>query len=220
MLAVKSSRVQLRPTLAARKRRSIFAGCLSAVLLAAGGVVPVSGGIDTEDTTAAVLYARPQKPKPGTDTPPPAAPPPEAPLPPLEAKPRNEAIAVSFRHLDFRPPNELDLGIVPETRFLEKAPAHIRALDGRLVRITGYMMPVRMEKDKVVECIVVPSLLHCCFGKVPRFCEYVVARMKGEPIPKLLDRPVIFHGKLSVGDVFEQGYWVTFYTLDCTRIDP
>ena len=95
----------------------------------------------------------------------------------------------------------------------------IRALDGRTVRLTGYMIPVDMQGWNVRRCVIVPSQANCCFGQAPRFCEFVVATMTGADVPLALDVPLAFTGTLRVGDVAEGDVWSAFYTLECTAVE-
>jgi hypothetical protein len=126
-----------------------------------------------------------------------------------------EETAVDFRRLSFDAPEETPSG-QSKTRYFKYAPDRIRRLDGQNVRITGFMVPIRLEGRRVRECVIVASRLNCCFGQTPRFCEFVIARMKGDGVPVEIDVPVAFAGKLHVGDVYEGDYWSAFYVLDCS----
>lgn len=129
-----------------------------------------------------------------------------------------EELAITFADLNFHPPSERKLGRDHNVRFLEEAPEAIRALNGRNVRLSGFMIPIRMENTDVRECVIVPSQLNCCFGRPPRFCQLVVVRMTDKAIPPIVEQLVSFSGTLHVGDVYERGYWYTFYRLDCTGV--
>lgn len=93
-------------------------------------------------------------------------------------------------------------------------PEKIRELDGKRVRIEGYMLPTRLDEGKARECLILANQMACCYGQSPRFCEFIVGTVKGPPAPVLQDRPLVFEGKLTVADVFEKGVWMSLYALD------
>lgn len=129
-------------------------------------------------------------------------------------------LPLGFPDLGFAPPNEDQLyrSGGPPPQFLDHAPASIRALDGRVVRIRGFMIPLKVESGRLSECAIVASQLSCCFGVAPRFCEFVIVRLPPEGPPPPADIPLSFKGTLHVGDVVEDGLWATFYRLDCTAV--
>jgi hypothetical protein len=124
---------------------------------------------------------------------------------------------INFARLSFRAPNE-DRTTEGGVNFLAHAPEAIRVLDGRAVRLTGYMIPVDMQGWNVRRCVIVPSQANCCYGQAPRFCEFVVATMTGADVPLALDEPLAFTGTLRVGDVAEGDVWSAFYTLECIAV--
>lgn len=132
--------------------------------------------------------------------------------------PAGIAEALTFRHLAFTAPDE-DRTAVSGVSFLEHAPAAIKALDGKLISITGFMIPVDMDGWNVRRCVIVPSQMNCCYGQSPRFCEFIVADLTGANVRLALDQPVMFTGTLQVGDVSDGGTWSAFYSLDCTAAE-
>lgn len=97
-------------------------------------------------------------------------------------------------------------------------PQRIKRLDGTEVRIRGFMVPTREEGGKVREFMILPSRMTCCYGQSPRFCEFLVARMRGNPVPARMDEAASFEGVLHVGDVYVNGYWSALYSLDCSTV--
>jgi hypothetical protein len=96
-------------------------------------------------------------------------------------------------------------------------PAPIKALSGKKVVITGYMVPVRLEKGMVTEFLLMRNTQACCFGGVPNMNEWVVVKIpKG--VPPLMDTPVAFYGLLKVGSILENGYVTGLYELDADRM--
>jgi hypothetical protein len=129
-------------------------------------------------------------------------------------------LLLDFRRLDFRLPPEAHAAEAVGKGYNRWLPDGIKAYHGREIFIEGYLLPTRMEQGGVRECLILADQNACCFGQMPRFCSYLVARIKGTPVPVQMDRPLVFNGTLHVGDVFEHGYWTALYTLDCTGVAP
>jgi hypothetical protein len=76
-------------------------------------------------------------------------------------------------------------------------------------------MPVKMEKGFTTELLLVSSPQLCCYGVAPQFNEFIVVKMKKDAgVKPPMDVPVEFYGKLSVKEVFEDGYLSNIYTLE------
>ncbi len=95
----------------------------------------------------------------------------------------------------------------------EQIPAEVKNWNGKKAVITGFMLPVKLEKGKCVEFLVMANQMACCFGSVPNMNDWVVVRMKsGTPV--IQDVPISFYGTLKVGAMFENGYMTGIYELD------
>jgi hypothetical protein len=95
----------------------------------------------------------------------------------------------------------------------EQIPAEVKSWSGQKVMVTGYMMPVKMEKGLVTEFLVLKDPAMCCYGAVPNMNEWIVVRMKKGVLP-LMDLPIAFFGQLKVGAMFENGYMSGIYFLE------
>ncbi len=115
----------------------------------------------------------------------------------------------------FNPP-EPDAGAKPGTpppSAANQIPAPIKALDGKKVIVTGYMMPTKLEKGLVTEFLLVANPSACCYGATPQINEFIVVKMtKG--VKSVMDTPVEFYGKLLVKEVVEDGFLSNIYTLE------
>jgi hypothetical protein len=100
----------------------------------------------------------------------------------------------------------------------EQIPARVKSWSGKKAAITGFMIPVKMEKGLATEFLVMRNTLACCYGGTPAVTEWVVAKMKKGGVPVTMDVPVIFYGDLKVGPIFENGYLNGIYQLDCERM--
>ncbi len=154
---------------------------------------------------------------PGADSPNTPQPYPAAPLtagPAVE----NGYLKLGFEQLAsyaFNPPPfdpAADPKAIPPTGE-EQIPAMVKSWSGKKAVITGYMVPVKMEKGMVTEFLLMRNTMACCFGTVPNMNEWVVVKMK-KGVPPLMDVPVAFFGELKVGAMFENGYMTGLYELD------
>lgn len=99
----------------------------------------------------------------------------------------------------------------------EQIPAQVKSWNGRKVVITGYMMPVKMEKGLVTEFLLMRNTMACCFGTTPAMNEWVIVKMK-KGVPPTMDLPISLYGELKVGALFENGYMTGLYELDGERV--
>jgi len=95
----------------------------------------------------------------------------------------------------------------------EQIPAAVKAWNGKKAVVTGFMVPVKMEKGLVTELLLMRNTMACCYGSVPNMNEWVVIKMQ-RGVQPLMDVPVSFYGSLKVGAMFENGYMTGLYELD------
>lgn len=99
----------------------------------------------------------------------------------------------------------------------EQIPAMVKSWNGKKAVVTGYMVPVKMDKGLVTEFLLMRDTMSCCFGAVPNVNEWVVVKMK-KGVQPLMDLPVSFYGELKVGAMFENGYLTGLYELEGERM--
>ena len=99
----------------------------------------------------------------------------------------------------------------------EQIPPIVKGWNGKKAVVTGYMVPVKMEKGLVIEFLLMRNTLACCFGTVPNMNEWVIVKMKKGVAP-MMDVPVAFYGQLKVGAMFENGYMTGLYELDAEKM--
>lgn len=95
----------------------------------------------------------------------------------------------------------------------EQIPAMVKGWNGKKAVVTGYMVPVKMDKGLVTEFLLMRNTMSCCFGGVPNMNEWIVVKMK-KGVQPMMDVPVSFYGELKVGAMFENGYMTGLYELD------
>jgi hypothetical protein len=169
----------------------------SSLALIAFGVLPI-----------AVLAADTASSKPATE----AAP--AVPAPQVE----NGYLKLGFEQLasyQFNPP-PFDPAANPNAKpptGEEQIPPVVKGWNGKKAIITGYMVPVKMDKGLVTEFLLMRNTMACCFGTVPNMNEWVVVKMK-KGVQPMMDVPVAFYGELKVGAMFENGYMTGLYELE------
>ena len=84
-------------------------------------------------------------------------------------------------------------------------PDEVKQIDGKKVAITGFMLPIDVDKGKVKRFLLLKSTMSCCFGVAPRINEVIyVESSKKEKIQTVMDMPITVFGKLAVGQQFRQ----------------
>ena len=99
----------------------------------------------------------------------------------------------------------------------EQIPPIVKGWNGKKAVITGYMVPVKMDKGLVTEFLLMRNTMACCFGTVPNMNEWVIVKMK-KGVQPMMDVPVAFYGELKVGAMFENGYMTGLYELEGERM--
>jgi len=95
----------------------------------------------------------------------------------------------------------------------EQIPGEVKSWSGQKVLVTGFMMPVKMEKGLVTEFLLLKDPMMCCYGTVPNINEWIVVKMTKGVAP-LMDVPIAFYGVLKIGAMFENGYLSGIYQLE------
>ncbi|QDV05353.1 hypothetical protein Poly30_08500 [Planctomycetes bacterium Poly30] len=94
-------------------------------------------------------------------------------------------------------------------------PDRIRSLDGKKVALTGYMIALRWNKNKLEHFMLVRDLKSCCFGQQPEADEWVDVPMKGEGTNYIQFVPVVTRGVFHLaGSSDAAGYAVGAYKID------
>ena len=99
----------------------------------------------------------------------------------------------------------------------EQIPAAVKSWNGKKAVVTGFMVPVKMEKGLVTEFLLMRNTMACCFGGVPNMNEWVIVKMK-KGVQPMMDLPISFYGQLKVGAMFENGYMTGLYELEGERM--
>ena len=95
-------------------------------------------------------------------------------------------------------------------------PEPVMVLNGEMVQVTGFMLPVDFDEGRVNSFLLMNSRLACCFGVMPRENEFIYVEMpKGETTKFMTDMPINVAGRLEIGEGNLVG---SLYTLDAMSI--
>ena len=122
-----------------------------------------------------------------------------------------------YESLDFTILGEFDYPVyvkIKEGEELPVIPDEVRAWDGKEVVVTGFMNPVRFDREGVSEFLLVKDILGCCFGATPRMNHWIRVRMKEGERAKFYayDQLTVF-GTIEVSEEIEDGYVMSVYRM-------
>ena len=83
-------------------------------------------------------------------------------------------------------------------------PEKVKKLDGRKVKLTGFMYPLQ-QGDAIQYFCLLRTTQTCCYGPRPQFNQYVLVEM-GTPTPFFRLDPVSCVGKFRVEPTPDEGY--------------
>lgn len=101
----------------------------------------------------------------------------------------------------------------------DQIPDSVRALDKSKVALQGFMLPVKMDGDRVTEFLLMKDQSACCFGVWPGMNEWVhVLLPDGETCEWINDMPITVFGTLRVGEYYEKEVLLGIYRLDYHKL--
>lgn len=99
----------------------------------------------------------------------------------------------------------------------EKAPNQVKALNGKKVAITGFMLPVDFDRGVVRSFLLLKDQTGCCFGVMPRINEFVYVKMQGGDSAEFMtDVPITVSGRFGVD---EKNLVGSLYTMKADEIE-
>jgi hypothetical protein len=94
-------------------------------------------------------------------------------------------------------------------------PPSIKALDGKKVRIDGFMLPTAWDKTgKVSDFLLMGNQVSCCYGGPSQVHEFITIHVQGKGVNSNLESTIPVGGTLHVGAVRENGQLVGIYRLE------
>lgn len=98
-------------------------------------------------------------------------------------------------------------------------PEDVRALDGRIVELVGYVMPIDIDDQGIRSFALIKDQSSCCFGQTPRINHWVFVTIKGKALREIGFEPTRVVGTLKVGEFYDQGFLVCIYRLDADKVE-
>jgi hypothetical protein len=117
-----------------------------------------------------------------------------------------------------------DSPVVPENRsaatrkILDQVPASVKAFNEKQVAISGFMMPMSLEKEMVTEFLLLRDQMGCCYGMTPGVSEWIDVRTSVKGVKPFMDVLITVYGTLHIDATFEDGYLTGIYKMDCEKI--
>jgi hypothetical protein len=98
-------------------------------------------------------------------------------------------------------------------------PSNVFALDHHEIEVTGFMTPVRFEKDKVVEFMLTRDPPACCYATMPQIHEWISVRVKSPGVVPMEYSVVRARGVLGVGAERQGGMLGSVYRMDAVKVN-
>ncbi|MCH8567529.1 MAG: DUF3299 domain-containing protein [Balneolales bacterium] len=96
-------------------------------------------------------------------------------------------------------------------------PENLKALDGKEVSIVGYMVPFdRIEN--ITQFILLQAPFMGCMHVPPPQANEVIMIKTERPLSSYTYDPLKITGKLTIDEVFVDGYLISVYTINSTNI--
>jgi hypothetical protein len=112
---------------------------------------------------------------------------------------------------DYELPDPFDPAPAPINNVIPDA---VKALDGKLVAIEGFMLPLDLNPQGVTTFMLNASIDMCYFGAPVRMNEWVLVTMKGGKRAAFTHLATTVKGKLSVGEQIRNGRVGSLYRLE------
>jgi hypothetical protein len=111
---------------------------------------------------------------------------------------------------DWEMPDPLDPAAKPPKN---EIPATVRALDGKMVYLKGFMLPLDLDAQGVTKFMLNASIDMCYFGAPVRLNDWIMITMKPGKKAKFTHLPTGVWGRLEVGEEIKNGRTVSIYRL-------
>ncbi|MES2306977.1 MAG: DUF3299 domain-containing protein [Gemmatimonadota bacterium] len=122
-------------------------------------------------------------------------------------------VAVDPQLIDWKILNSLDLGT-------GKAPATLAALDGKLVKIAAFIVPLEDNMQEADEFLLVPYFGACVHTPPPPPNQMVYVKMKGQKTVKIgWWDPVMFEGVIRLKQT-DSAYGASYYEMEGISSTP
>ncbi len=99
-----------------------------------------------------------------------------------------------------------------------KLPDEIAQLDGQKVALSGFLVPIEFDQERVSSLILVRNQLLCCYGEEPGLNEWVWVNID-PPVEAVTDVPVTLFGQFHASPDEEDGQVISLYRMGATAME-
>ncbi|TWT45481.1 hypothetical protein RAS1_19060 [Phycisphaerae bacterium RAS1] len=93
-------------------------------------------------------------------------------------------------------------------------PPEVETLHDRKVDVTGFMIPIELEKDRAKSFLLVKDRLICCFGRMPKPNEWIFVEMEGRATADMVsDVPATVRGTIEIREEIRDGVVMGLYNM-------
>ncbi|MEZ6088639.1 MAG: DUF3299 domain-containing protein [Pirellulaceae bacterium] len=98
----------------------------------------------------------------------------------------------------------------------------IRALEGKVVKIRGFILPASVfQQVGIKQFVLVRDNQECCFGPGAALYDCIMVKMAGDNSATFSTRPVAVKGKFRVTDEYRypNGKYMAIYEMEATEVE-
>ena len=100
-------------------------------------------------------------------------------------------------------------------------PESIKALDNQQISVTGFVLPIETDGDRIDSFLLLRDLQMCCYGTLPELNEWIYVEVPNHLEAKNLisDTPIKVRGTLQVEPRFKDDFLLSIYSLTFSNAD-
>ena len=100
-------------------------------------------------------------------------------------------------------------------------PESIKALDNQQISVTGFVLPIETDGDRIDSFLLLRDLQMCCYGTLPELNEWIYVEIPNHLEAKNLisDTPIKVRGTLQVEPRFKDDFLLSIYSLTFSNAD-
>ena len=100
-------------------------------------------------------------------------------------------------------------------------PESIKALDNQQVSVTGFVLPIETDGERIDSFLLLRDLQMCCYGTLPELNEWIYVQVPNHLEAKNLisDTPIKVRGTLQVEPRFKDDFLLSIYSLTFSHTD-
>lgn len=107
----------------------------------------------------------------------------------------------------------------PVVKLRGTVPDPVRALDGRRIAITGFMLPLRTSAAGCTNLLLFRDQASCCFGRAPKMNHWIHVTAAAPGLRVATGYPVTILGTLRVGPFLQDGSITSLYEMHGDKLE-